>query len=383
MEKAIDIVIVGAGPAGLAVAASLARHGLRPRIFERGGSPAWSWVGHYPTLRLHTSRAISQLPGLTLQSATSYPDREELLRYCANYARELALDVAPDHDVMALRRDGERWCVETSQGDYFAQHVVVATGFFSGPRVPEWPGREQFQGVWLSPGDLGAENDLNGRKALVVGLGNTGADMIAELARRGARVTVSVRGPVHAVPLEIVGVNVFRWAQWLPELSVAAARRVGEGVAARVARLSAIVWATVQERGFGDLRAYGLELASSEEILADQKNGHPPVVGGAWTRLLREGSLSVRAEIARITPEAVEFIDGTRESFDAILPSIGLEESRFRIAGESSSPLRDGAVPDKPNLWLCGTAPALRHIRRSAPRIAAQIAAAMRQSDGE
>src|SRR5512145_2830586 len=93
MVEGTEIVVVGAGPAGLAVAAALARHGLRARILERGNAPAWAWIGHYSHLRLHTSRAISELGGLRLWSATPYPTREEFLRYCADFARELGLDI--------------------------------------------------------------------------------------------------------------------------------------------------------------------------------------------------------------------------------------------------------------------------------------------------
>jgi hypothetical protein len=94
--------------------------------------------------------------------------------------------------------------------------------------------------------------------------------------------------------------------------------------------------------------------------------------------LLRRGELRLRPEIVRLDSGAVEFAGGTKEPFDAILPTIGLEESRFALAGELASPLRDGPVDGKPGLWLCGTAPALRHIRRGARQVAAAIAAAIR-----
>ncbi|MFA6956667.1 MAG: NAD(P)/FAD-dependent oxidoreductase [Thermoanaerobaculia bacterium] len=383
MSNDTEIVIAGAGPAGLAVAASLRRHGLRSRILERGDTPGSAWASHYRNLRLHTSRAISELPGLRLWTATPYATREEFHRYCEDYARELALDVETRCEVTGLVREGERWRVETSHGDFEARHVVVSTGFFSRPRVPDWPGRDEFRGLWLTPGALDEGTPLAGRRVLVAGLGNTGADMIAELARLGAELTVSVRGPVHVVPLELLGANVFRWKHWLPERAAAVAKRLGAGAAENVERFAAFAWADVQERAFGDLRSLGLGLAAPEEILLDHKNGRPPVVGGAWAELLRRGALRLRPEVVRLTADAVEFAGGAREPFDAILPTIGLEESRFALAGELPSPLRDGAVDGKPGLWLCGTAPALRHIRRGARQVAAAIAAAIRERHDE
>lgn len=365
-------MIVGAGPSGLAVGACLARHGRRALLLERGEAPGWSWVRHYAALRLHTSRPLSELPGLALRSSSPYPARAELAAYLAEYARKLALDVELGREATAVVREGDLWRIDTPHGPVRARHVVLASGFFAAPRDPEWPGRDLFQGRWLRPEDGLDGEDWNGRRVLVVGLGNTAADMIAELGRRGARVAVSVRGPVHVVPLEILGVNSFRWAQWLPERAVSVARRLGATALAE--RAAARAWFGLQERCFGDLRARGLVLKSAEQIRLDQEAGRPPVVGGPWVEMVRRGETAVLPAIAEITAEGAVFADGRPERFDAILAATGWVESRFPLAGLLSGSLRDGPVPGQPGLWLCGAAPALRHIRRSARRIAAGIA---------
>lgn len=378
MSERVDVAIAGAGPAGLAVAASLGSLGIRARLFERGAAPAWSWEGHYRSLRLHTPRGLSELPGLRLRSATPYPTRDEFLRYCADYARAHALDVVTRCEVTALRRDGESWRAVTTRGEVTARHVVVATGFFAAPRAPEWLGRERFGGRWLAPRDVEAGESLEGCRVLVAGLGSTGADMVAGLERMGARVMVAVEGPLFVAPRELLGANVFRWTGWLPERANAAARRLGPGVSERVERLSAVAWETIQERAFGDLRRLGLRLATADEIAHAQRSGQPPLIGGAWVELLRRGAVELRPEVVRLTADSIEFAGGPTEQFDAILPAIGLEESRYELAGDLPRPLRDGAVEGRPGLWLCGTAPALRHIRRAAQQIANAIAGAMR-----
>lgn len=372
-------MIAGAGPAGLAVAACLGRHGLKTRILERGSAPGWAWAGHYPSLRLHTSRAISSLPGLEIRSATAYPDRKEFERYCADYARTFALDIELDREVASLSRERELWRVGTSRGDYLARHVVLATGFFSRWKSEQWPGMETFTGRWLSPESLDDGEPLSGKRVLVVGLGNTGADMIAELRRRGAQVSISARGPIYVIPRELMGVNSFRWTQWLPERTSAAARRLGAGASALEATIASRLWARVQEHSYSDLRNYGLRLKSHAEIMLDQKQGLPPVIGGEWVELIRKGETTVLSGVNHFTADGVVDNDGRRERFDAVLPATGMEESRFGLAGELPSPLRDGEVPGKPGLWLCGTAPSLRHIGRSAPRIAAAIASTTRR----
>jgi cation diffusion facilitator CzcD-associated flavoprotein CzcO len=376
LESRSDVLIVGAGPAGLAVGGCLARRGVRARLLERGAAPGWSWVQHYEPLRLHTSRGLSALPGLALRSATPYPGRAEVEAYLAAYARRFDLAVATECAVTAVaaqREGADGWRVETSRGPLRARHVVLATGFFSGPRTPDWPGRDLFQGRWLRPGDLGGD-DLAGRRVLVVGLGNTGADMLVELRRRGANVAVAVRGAVQVAPLEILGVNCFRWAEWLPDRAPTVGRLLGARAGALAERLAARLWCRFQERRFGDLRERGLALKSMAEIHRAQRAGLPPVVGGPWVDLVRRGEVTVLPAVAAVTPEGVVLADGRRERFDALLLATGLEESRFRLAGELPERLRDGAVAGRPGLWLCGAAPALRHIRRSASRLAGAIA---------
>jgi cation diffusion facilitator CzcD-associated flavoprotein CzcO len=369
-----EVVIVGAGPAGLAVGACLARRGVRARLLERGAAPGWSWVQHYESLRLHTSRPLSALPGLGLRSTTPYPDRAELIAYLAEYARKLDLDIEYGCEVLSMERAGDLWEIETSHGRCQARHVVLATGFFAGPRTPDWPGRDLFQGRWLQPEALGSEKDWTGRRVLLVGLGNTAADMIPDLWRRSARVTVSVRGPVHVVPLEVLGVNSFRWSQWLPDRAPTVGRFLGARAGALAENLAAQLWFRIQERRFGDLREHGLALKTPEQILLDHRAGRPPVIGGPWVDLVRRGEVPVAPTIAEVTAEGVVFADGRRERFDDILLATGKEEGRFRLAGDLPERLRDGPVPGRPGLWLCGAAPALRHIRRSAMRIAGEIA---------
>lgn len=373
-----EVVIVGAGPAGLAVGACLARRGLRARLLERGAAPGWAWVQHYEPLRLHTSRSLSALPGLGFRSATQYPDRAELAAYLAAYARRFALDIEYGREVTAVERDGGLWRIETPHGLFRARHVVFATGFFAGPRTPDWPGQHLFPGRWLRPEDLRNGEQQTGRRVLIVGLGNTAADLISELRRRGARVTVSIRSPLHVVPLEILRVNCFRWSQWLSERAPAVARLLGARAGALAEGLAAQLWFRVQERWFGDLRERGLALKTPEQILLDQRTGRPPVIGGPWVDLVRRGEVLVTPDIAELTPEGAVFADGRREQFDDILLATGLEKG-FRLAGDLPARLLDGPVSGKPGLWLCGAAPALRHIRRSARRIAGAIARELKQ----
>jgi cation diffusion facilitator CzcD-associated flavoprotein CzcO len=368
-----EIVIVGAGPAGLAVGSCLTRLGLRARLLERGDAPGWSWARHYEALRLHTPRSLSALPGLRFSSTGPYPDRAEVLAYLAEYARRFDLEIDRGREATALAREDGGWRVESSGGTYRARHVVLATGCFTETREPGWPGRELFQGRWLRPADVRRVDGWRDRRVLVAGLGNTAADLVTELHRGGAHVAVSVRGPVYLAPLEILGVNCFRWQQWIPERAPSLRRFLGRGAGEAAEKAGARVWSALQERRYGDLRDKGLALKSPREILHDHRSGLPPVIAGLWVELVRRGEVPVYPGISEIVSEGVLFADGRRAPFTDIVVATGFSGKRFPLAGDLESP-QDGPVPGKPGLWLCGAAPALRHIRRAARGIAAGIA---------
>jgi cation diffusion facilitator CzcD-associated flavoprotein CzcO len=372
-----EILIVGAGPAGLAVGACLARRGLRARILERGEEAGWSWARHYESLRLHTPRGLSGLPGLRL-STGRYPDRTEFLAYLGAYARWAGLEIECGREATALTRENGGWRVQTSRGPMQARHVVLASGCYAEPRQPDWNGREQFRGRWLRPAEVWMEPEWDGRRVLVIGLGNTAADVLALLHRRGARTAVSVRGPVHIAPLEILGANSFRWKRWIPERMLSL-RRLGERAGRIAERTGERFWWRLQERLFGDLRQRGLSLKSPEEIGRDQRSGRTPVIAGPWVDLLRSGEIQVFPGISEFTAEGAVFVDGRHEPFSDVLLAMGFSERRFPLAGDLTGPLRDGPVPGRPGLWLCGALPALHHIRRAARRVSRGIAGEMRR----
>lgn len=373
-----DILIIGAGPSGLAVGACLARHGLPAQIFERGDTIGWSWAQRYEFLRLHTPRGFSDLPGLPLP-ASRYPDRNELLAYLHDYARQAGLEVECGREATALARENGAWRVETSRGPVRARQVVIASGFYAERRPePNWPGREIFSGRWLKPTEVWRLTDWNGRRPLIVGLGNTAADVLALLHSRGARTAVSIRGAVHLAPRELLGANAFQWRRWVPE-RLLGLRRFGDKARRMAERTGALLWWLLQEHHYRDLRLRGLALKSVEEILRDHLAGHVPVIAGSWLNLLRNGEIPIFPAIATFTTEGAVFVDGRRESFTDIIPALGYSDRRFPLAGDVQAPMRDGPVPGRPGLWVCGANPGLYQIRPAARRVARAIAREMRR----
>jgi len=126
----LDAVIIGAGPAGLASAASMGALGLKTIILEKSGAVGSVWRRHYDRLHLHTDRGHSGLPRLaTPQTYARYPSRAQFVEYLENYAKRFDLRPVFNANVLAIRRDGRRWHIDAGENSASAPVVVAATGW--------------------------------------------------------------------------------------------------------------------------------------------------------------------------------------------------------------------------------------------------------------
>src|SRR5262245_26577740 len=140
----LPVLIIGAGPAGLATAAELTRYGIPYRLLERGPTLGTSWVNAYDSLRLHTGRHMSTLPGMPYPAGTPlFPSREKFVAYLQAYATANDLRVETRSSVTALQRRDDLWLARVNDDDIEASAVVMATGIMSKPVVPDVQGRER------------------------------------------------------------------------------------------------------------------------------------------------------------------------------------------------------------------------------------------------
>ena len=379
------MVVVGAGPAGLAVAGALARRGVRATVLEAGETVGSSWRRHYPFLRLHTTRRDSSLPGWPLsRRGDRYPGRDELARYLEDYARRLDADVRLRCPVRRLRLGAAGWEVETQgQGDrgpLRARHVVVATGFNRQPVRPELPGEAAFGGRVLHSSRWDELGDVAGRSVLVVGLGNSGADLVEELYRAGAEVAVAVRGPLHLVPLEMGGINWRTWYRAVPGLVVIAGRLGGPPLRRLALRAAAAFWCAVQRSRFGDLEDRGLSLQRPDELIAHWRARRPPLTSGPFVERIRRGGIRVLPALTGLEPGAARLAGGGRHPCAVVVLATGFRPALEDLLEPEALPApgdwpADGRPGPLPRLWFCGYLPELLRSHRSARRIARHVAA--------
>src|SRR5690242_16111616 len=152
MEKS-DVVVIGAGPAGLATAGALRHYGIGAVVLERDAIGA-SWRRHYDRLHLHTVRWLSHLPGYKLpRRYGKWVSRDDVVEYLEDYARVHNLDIRTGVEVEALGRNGAGWVLHTSNGTLAAPRVVVATGYNKHQYLPDWPGLAGYTGSLIHSGD--------------------------------------------------------------------------------------------------------------------------------------------------------------------------------------------------------------------------------------
>ena len=238
------VIIIGAGPAGLAVGACLKRAGVRSIVLEQAAEVGSSWRGHYDRLHLHTDRRNSALPFIPFpKGSPRYASRDAVVGYLEGYAARVRLDIRFGQQVVGARREAGTWRVTTEEGTFTSSYLVVAAGNARTPHLPSWPGMADFGGTLLHSSAYRNSHELAGDRALVVGFGNSGGEIAIDLSEGGFRTSISVRSPVNVIPREVLG---------LPILSIGIAQdRLPPSLADALN-------APVLAAAVGDITSYGL-----------------------------------------------------------------------------------------------------------------------------
>nr|WP_246602909.1 ArsO family NAD(P)H-dependent flavin-containing monooxygenase [Falsiroseomonas tokyonensis] len=207
----MDVAIIGGGQAGLAAGYFLRRTALSFAILDDGAAPGGAWAHGWDSLTLFSPAAQSSLPGWAMPPPPGggYPTRDQVLAYLAAYEARYTLPVRRPVRVTAVQRGAEGLWLEGA--GLFARAVISATGTWRQPFIPAIPGRALFRGLQLHSAQYRRPEALAGRRVLVVGGGNSGAQILAELSRHAAVTWVTERPPVF-LPDDIDGAVLFERA---------------------------------------------------------------------------------------------------------------------------------------------------------------------------
>jgi putative flavoprotein involved in K+ transport len=342
----LDVVVIGGGQAGLAIGYYLRRTGLGYRILDEQTGPGGAWRHTWSSLRLFSPAQWSSLPGWLMPGGVStYPTRDDALDYLARYEERYRLPIVRPVRVTAVRRDGAAEQDRAAAGGgsdvarreepargydmplrvqaengriWRARAVVSTTGTWSEPYVPRIAGAADFRGRTLHSAHYHAPAELAGQRVLVVGGGNSGAQILAELSLVADTTWVTLDEP-HFLPDHIDGRYLFEQAT--------------------------LRWKAKQE---------GRPLPASASL--------GDIVMVETVRNARDRGVLDRTvrPFTRFTETGVVWSDGTHEDIDAViwctgfspalghLDALGIREPDGRIALEGTRSVR------QPRLWLVG-----------------------------
>ena len=226
-EQAYDVIVVGAGQAGLAIGHFLARDGRRFVILDRADSIGAAWRARWESLTLFTPRRYDGLPGLDFPGdREGYPSRDEVVAYLEAYAERFALPVELGREVRRLSAVDSRFALDTDGRTMRADHVVVATGPFQEPFVPELARRLSPEVVQMHSTGYRRPGDVPEGTVLIVGGGNTGFQVAEELsATHEAHLAVGSRQT--PLPQRLLGRDLFWWLTKSRALSTTVESRLG------------------------------------------------------------------------------------------------------------------------------------------------------------
>lgn len=362
MPERTEVAIVGAGPAGLAVAACLARAGVPFIILERNAAVGSSWRRHYARLHLHTIKQLSALPYLPFAAEEPrYVSRDRVIAYLERYAAEFGLKPRFGETVRAVRRDTDGWRLESTNLSLHARHVVVASGLNAEPVRPDIAGLDRFPGRVLHSGDYLSAAPFAGQSVLVIGMGNTGAEIALDLAEARARPTLSLRGGVHTAPRDLFGIPIQRVAlatAWLPRA------------------LLDTIFPVILDAALGWPQRHGIRRPAQGLLEQIALAGKIPVLDVGTMRNIAEGKIAIVPGIKTLTEDGAVFTNGRMARFDAIVLATGFRPNYRDFLDADVTPASEASVQ---GLHFVGfrspVTGLLREISREAIAVAARIAA--------
>lgn len=328
-------LIIGAGPAGLAVAGRLRKRGIEFEVLEKTDKIGWSWHNHYDRLCLHTVKALSHLPHLPFpDDYPQYVPRGQFAEYCEAYALHFSIKPHFNQSVVSIRPLDKQWLVTTESDDTFqADRVIVATGVNRVPFWPAWPGQEDFSGTIEHTRTYRNPKPYLGKRVLVVGMGNTGAEVALDLAEHKVEVYLSVRSAVNIVPRDINGRPTQLTAKMLAKLPFG----FGDWLGTQIRKMVV-----------GDLSKYVLLTATISPAKQLRETGKTPVIDLGTVAKIKDGSIIVVPDIDHFVSEGVVCKDAKAFSVDSVLLATGYRAQMEDFFEHTDGLLDPHGVPARP-----------------------------------
>ncbi|RYU95133.1 NAD(P)/FAD-dependent oxidoreductase [Emticicia agri] len=327
----MENLIIGAGPSGLSVAGRLRKAGIPFEILEKTDSVGSAWRNHYDRLHLHTDKKYSALPHLPFpKDYPTFIPKNQYIAYIDQYADYFNIKPIFNQEVTAVRKSGDLWVVKTKDKVYEAKNVLIATGYNRVPKYPTLKGQGNFKGEIIHSEKYKNGKPYKNKNVLVVGYGNSGAEIALDLYESGAKAFVSIRNPVNIVKREFKG----RSTQSLAIFFI----RFGNTVYDFIARLfKKLVLKAVEGTGIPIS-----PLAPSEQL---RTLGKVAVIDVGTLAQIKAGNITVMPDIEILTDHEVIFKNGKKLPVDAIVMATGYHARLEEIVTDIAPILNERGYP--------------------------------------
>lgn len=207
-----DVIVIGGGQSALATAYFLKKENISFLILDSNIGPGGAWTRTWNSLKLFSPKEYSSLPGWMMPpTKETYPSKKEIINYLSEYEKRYGFEVKRPYKVNDVIFREERFIVSTDMGELTTKVVISATGNWSGPFIPNYKGIDSFQGDQIHSAFYQDADSYNGKRVLVVGGGNSGAQILAEVSKCAETIWVT-REPPEFLPDDVDGRYLFNLA---------------------------------------------------------------------------------------------------------------------------------------------------------------------------
>lgn len=344
-----DVVIVGAGAAGLGVYYQLSLLGIRPRILDESNKIASSWRSRHPLLRLNTHRWYSHQPGMKIPKKYGrWVSKNDYISYLESYVEKFNIPVEYETKVIKVIQHETGWQLETSKGTIFTKHVIISCGANRIPKMPLIPGLDTFNGIVKHALEFGDVSLYDDKKVLVIGGGNSAFDIGNHLIKRPLKeLVVSIRSSPGITAKELYGFPMHILSALLRNLPL---------------RIQDALFYSTQNRVFGDLKSLNIGEAPKDVFTKHARDGITVSVDEGLIKAIRQNSVRVVKEVVNIRDNIVNTKDGEQLKPDVILCATGYHSGLEPLIGHLGVldlygiPTTTGSHKNDihPGLWFIG-----------------------------
>jgi len=347
MPQNPDVIIIGAGPAGLSCAATLMAKGKAVEVLERASAVGNSWRKHYDRLHLHTSKKRSGLPLKDMpEDYPLYASRQQVVEFLEGYAEGFGIKPIFNAEVKEVTRDGDDWKVKYGRKSLKAKSVIIAAGNAVRPNMPEWDGMKSFKGDIIHSQDYKNTKSYKGKKTLVVGFGNSGGEIALDMAENKVETGLCVRSAVNILPYQLFGIPI----QELGILNRIFPYKVVDAINKPILRMV-----------IGSYEKLGLRKAKKGPLAMVTEDKRIPLIDIGTLDAVRRGEVTIYPGIQKFTRDGVVFEDGREENFDKVILATGYQTDLRAMLPDAHAALDERGAPRvsgeqtaEQGLYFCG-----------------------------